>query len=280
MTEEGRFVCARFRVRLFLSVDLSGSTAFKNSRDGEARERASPKWVTTFETFYRDFPAKYRSAYAQMKTPQSGSDDCPKLWKAVGDELIFCGRVSNRKSVMLALMAFIQTLHDYRGSFSEEDLPLNLKGAGWLASFPEPNRAVNLRSSGDGADYLTASEALEAAADAEPFEYDFLGKAIDTGFRVASFAKPERFALSVQLARLLASCAMGTGFDHQIRFEDPVPLKGVNGGEAYPVLYIDTLKHLATEHIREQERRLLRRHDPPPRDELKRYLEPDPKRVE
>lgn len=273
MTDEERFTCAKFRVRLFLSVDLSGSTAFKNSRDGEVRDRASPKWVTTFETFYRDFPAKFRSTYAAQKTPQSGTDDCPKLWKAVGDELVFCGRVNNRKSVMIALMAFIQTLHDYRRSFSKDGLPLNLKGAGWLASFPEPNRAVNLRSSGGGTNYLTASEALEAAADSQPFEYDFLGKAIDTGFRVAGFAKPERFVLSVQLAKLLASCAQGAGFDYDIRFEEPVALKGVNGGEAYPVLYIDTLTHLATESIRLQERRFLRRHEAPTRDELNRYLE-------
>jgi hypothetical protein len=207
-----------------------------------------------------------------MKTPQSGTDDCPKLWKAVGDELIFCGRVNTRKAVMVALMAFIQTLHDYRKSFAEDDSPLNLKGAGWLASFPEPNRAVNLRSSGDEVNYLTASEALEAAADAQPFEYDFLGKAIDTGFRVASFAKPERFALSVQLARLLASCPPGTGFDHLIRFENTVALKGVNGGEAYPVLYIDTLKHLATESIRLKERQLLKRHEEPAREDLNTYL--------
>ncbi|MGC9449718.1 hypothetical protein [Cereibacter johrii] len=273
MTEDAKFSCADFRVRLFLSIDLSGSTAFKNSRDGEARDRASPKWVTIFETFYRDFPAKFQSNYALLKTVQTGYDACPALWKAVGDELIFCGRVNNRKSVIAALMAFIKTLLDYRKSFLEEGLPLNLKGAGWLASFPEPNRAVTLRSLGSGENYLTASEALEAAADAQPFEYDFLGKAIDTGFRVAGFARPERFVLCVQLAKLLASSGRGSGFDYEIRFDEPVALKGVNGGEAYPVLYIDTLTHLMTESIRVQERRLLRRHDAPTRDELNGYLE-------
>lgn len=271
--EDARYSAAQFRVRLFLSVDLSGSTAFKNSHDGEVREHASPKWVTTFETFYRDFPAKFRSAYTGMKTPQSGNDVCPDLWKAVGDELVFCGRVNNRKSVMVALMAFIQTLHDYRRIFTEEKISLNLKGAGWLASFPEPNRAVQLRETAENANYITASEALEAAADAQPFEYDFLGKAIDTGFRVASFAKPERFALSVQLARLLSSCPQGSGFDYHIRFDKPIALKGVNGGEAYPVLYIDTMTHLSVESIRVKERQLLRQHEAPMKDDLCRYLE-------
>lgn len=272
MPEDEKYTAADFRIRLFLSVDLSGSTAFKNSHDGQSRERASPKWVTTFETFYRDFPAQFRSAYAGLKTSQSGGDTCPALWKAVGDELVFCGRVNNRKSVMLSLMAFIQTLHEYRKALLSEGVSLNLKGAGWLASFPEPNRAVQLRETAENPGYLTASEALEAAADKQPFEYDFLGKAIDTGFRVASFAKPERFALSVQLARMLASCPQGSGFDYPIMFDQPVALKGVNRGEAYPVLYIDTMMHLTEEKIRTKERQLLRRHEAPSKEELNSYL--------
>lgn len=275
MTEEEdpRFTCANYRVRLFLSVDLSGSTAFKNSEAGEERERASPKWVTTFETFYRDFPAKFRTNYASIKNPQSGNDGCPSLWKAVGDELIFCGRVNNRKSIITALMSFIHTLHDYRKLLTDEKIPLNLKGAGWLAAFPEPNRAVQLRNTASGSSFLTASEALEAQADEQPFEYDFLGKAIDTGFRVAGFAKPERFVLSVQLARLLVSCQPGTGFDHPIRFANPTPLKGVNGGESYPVLYIDTMLHLSVKDIRLKERQLLKQHDAPDKEALNSYLE-------
>lgn len=275
MTKEvdAKFTAADYRVRLYLSVDLSGSTAFKNSEAGELRERASPNWVTTFETFYRDFPAKFRTNYASIKNPQSGDDGCPQLWKAVGDELIFCGRVNNRKSIITALMAFIHTLHDYRKLLSEEKIPLNLKGAGWLAAFPEPNRAVQLRSTGTNPSFLTASEALEAQADEQPFEYDFLGKAIDTGFRIASFAKPERFVLSVQLARLLVSCEPGTGFDHPIRFTNPTPLKGVNGGESYPVLYIDTMIHLSVKDIRLKERELLKQHDAPDKEALNSYLQ-------
>lgn len=271
--EDLRYVAADYRVRVFLSVDLSGSTAFKNSQDGEKRERASPKWVTTFETFYRDFPAKFRVNYQEAKNTQSGNDGCPMLWKAVGDELIFCSRVSNRKSIMTALMAFIQTLHDYRKILSEENVPLNLKGAGWLATFPEPNRAVQLRNPSSSPSFMTASEALEAAADTQPFEYDFLGKAIDTGFRVAGFAKPERFVLSVQLARLLVSCGDGSGFDYPIRFDAPTTLKGVNGGAGYPVLYIDTMTHLREEEIRIKERQLLKKHEAPSKDELNSYLE-------
>lgn len=199
---------------------------------------------------------------------------CPLLWKAVEDEIVFCSRVNNCQSVKLAFMAFINTLHDYRKVLSDGGVSLDVKGAGWLAAFPEPNRAIQLlRNVSADAGLVTASGDLEAAADRDPFGYDFLGKAIDTGFRVGGFAAPERFVLSVQLARLLVSLAAGSGFDYPIRFDRPKSLKGVNGGEPYPVLNIDTMTHLAAKDIREKERRLLGRHGAPERDALRSYLE-------
>jgi hypothetical protein len=262
-------------VRLFLSVDLSGSTAFKNSVSGQERDAgATPKWVTVFEQFYTNFPDRFEATFSRHRTGNMGSDTCPKLWKAVGDELVFCGRVTTKLAIATALKAFIHTLHDYRKLLSDNHYDLNLKGAGFLAAFPEPNRAVKLRRESEtwGAEMLSASEALEAAADEKPFDYDFLGKAIDTGFRVAHSATPERFALSVQLARLLAEMEPGFGFDFDIHLDQPMPLKGVNKGEAYPSLFIDTFKHLPTEKARELERGLLRPNGPPPRKKLAEYL--------
>ncbi|MZR12175.1 hypothetical protein GQE99_03970 [Maritimibacter sp. DP07] len=264
-----------YRVRLFLSVDLSGSTAFKNSASGEQRDSgATPRWVTLFEQFYTNFPDRYAATFDKQRTENMGSDHCPKLWKAVGDELVFCGRVTTKLAVATALKAFIHTLHEYRKVLADGKHDLNLKGAGFLAAFPEPNRAVKLRREGaaEEPDMLSASEALEAAADAKPFDYDFLGKAIDTGFRVAHSAKPERFALSVQLARLLAEAEPGFGFDFDIHLEQPMPMKGVNKGEAYPSLFIDTLKHLPTEKTRKLERNLLSPKGPPDRTQLAEYL--------
>lgn len=268
---ESNYQAAEYRIRLFLSVDLSGSTAFKDSPAGVDRDGgATPRWVTVFQRFYTDFPAKYAGNYQRLRNELSGNDQCPTLWKAVGDELIFCGRTTNKRSISVALVSFIQTLHDYRKDIFSENTDLNLKGAAWLAAFPEPNRAVQLRKANGGPDLLTASEALEEAADKRPFDYDFLGKAIDTGFRVASTAKPQRFSLSVQLARLLTSAPRGLGNDYDIHIDQPILLKGVNGGEPYPILYIETLDHLGLSDIRRRERRILNR--PPSREDLAEYL--------
>lgn len=201
-----------------------------------------------------------------------GDDLCPIVWKAIGDELVFCGRVSNKRAVCTTLAAFIETIHSYRKTLNDHKIDLNLKGAAWLAAFPEPNRAVQVGHRGNSAGAISASEALERAADQQPFNYDFLGKAIDTGFRVASTATPERFSLCVQLSRLLASLPAGFGFDFDIRVEQPMVLKGVNRGIPYPVLYIDTMEHLPIEAVRKKERALLKINTPPSREELSEYL--------
>ena len=100
------------------------------------------------------------------------------------------------------------------------------------------------------------SEALESAADDEPFEHDFLGKAIDTGFRVAASAERSRFAISVQLARVLLSLKAGEASSHTVRVDEPSILKGVNDGAPYPTLYIDTMEGFQFERVRIQERDL------------------------
>jgi len=265
---------ANYRVRLFLSVDLSGSTAFKNSKSGESRQGASaPKWVTVFQQFYTDFPALFGAEFQKETRESVGQDVCPKLWKAVGDELVFCGTISNQKTCIVALHAFVNTLHIYRKRLLDENIDLDVKGAGWLAAFPEPNRTVKLRQASDTSELHSASEALEAAADHAPFDYDFLGKAIDTGFRVANNAKPERLILSVQLARLIVAAKQeqgGNGYD--VRIDRPTTFKGVNKNEPYPVLYIDTMDHLPTKKSRLLERTLLRENSVPDTETLANYL--------
>ena len=270
---EFRFKAADYRVRLFLSVDLSGSTAFKNSINGENRNNGgTPLWVTVFEQFYSDFPARYKANYQRRRNDTIGDDTCPVVWKAVGDELVFCGRVSNKMSISIALSTFIETMHEYRKVLLDAKHGLNVKGAGWLAAFPEPNRAVQVKNTGSEEDLLSASEALEAKADEQPFNYDFLGKAIDTGFRVAAQATPEKFSLSVQLASIMVSEPEGFGFDHAIWFEKTISLKGVNRSEPYPVMFIDTMAHLPFQNVRELERGLLNRQNAPNKKQLSGYL--------
>ncbi|WP_434612712.1 hypothetical protein [Tabrizicola sp. M-4] len=129
---------------------------------------------------------------------------------------------------------------------------------------------MNLRTR-KAKDFLLSTEQLERAADNTPSDFDFLGKAIDTGFRVGSTATPEKFSICVQLGTLLSSVPEGTGLNYTIYFDPPIMLKGVNQGNAYPVLYLDTLKHMPLEGVRSKERTLLGQ-KAPDREQLSDYL--------
>ena len=68
-----RVKAVEYRVRLFLSVDLSGSTAFKNSKDGEGRKTGEPpNWVIVFQRFYSDFPSMFATEFRQQKNAGVG----------------------------------------------------------------------------------------------------------------------------------------------------------------------------------------------------------------
>lgn len=81
-------------VRAFFSLDLFGSTAFKNANQAEGPE--SPVWITTFKNFYArafsDFKAQVEELFAQQRESQYFADILPPkvyIWKVLGDEIIF-----------------------------------------------------------------------------------------------------------------------------------------------------------------------------------------------
>jgi len=86
-----------YRVRLFLSVDLTGSTAYKNNTVDTLQ------WVKTFETFYRAFPTRLKNEYNRLadgdNAPHLAQEEkehgCPLLWKTIGDEILFCCKLTS-----------------------------------------------------------------------------------------------------------------------------------------------------------------------------------------
>src|SRR3546814_17976404 len=70
--------------RLFLSVDMAGSTRFKAS----AAVRGAASWLETFRTFLTNFPLML---VGQMGFEFLYCDETPAVdgWKAMGAEVIF-----------------------------------------------------------------------------------------------------------------------------------------------------------------------------------------------
>ncbi len=235
-----------YRVRLFLAVDLVGSTAFKAVEENQSLDeiKARPKWVSVFDEFYSLFPLNVKREYESnlgplpRNHPKSGF---PKLWKTIGDEVILCCRVVSRSHVSACVEAFLKCLEEYSKKLRDEDNKLDVKGNMWLATFPAPNTSIPLIRDSDKEPDITISEEIEVKIDENPHLFDFLGKAIDTGFRLAKHSSASQCTLTTQLAYLLVCENLAPpekGRD--IHFSNTEIFKGVNDGTPYPCLSIST----------------------------------------
>jgi hypothetical protein len=224
ISESSLTALAEPRLRLFLSVDVVGSTAFKH----QAERTDAQGWLEFFTSFYSGFPNFLSTAHAETLHSKNHRPEhlAPALlWKALGDELVFVAEITHRSQVELHLIAFkaavskAVTYHVY----GEKPLPIHFKASAWLAGFPVGNAAIPT----DG--------------EKSPISFDFVGPAIDIGFRLGTLATPRRFVVSVELAYLILSCA-GGGL--KFHYEGKSPLRGVLNGRGYPHIWIDCYKEL------------------------------------
>lgn len=198
------------KLLLFLSVDLSGSTAYKLSHHGEGTVQP---WLLAFKTFYSRFPEAFAKA--------CGSNEVPALWKCLGDELIFNIRLKKSGDALVYVTALRDAVREYNDLLRQKELPLKLQSTSWLAGFPVTNAEVRV------ADFARPKSART----------DFIGPMMDIGFRVAKFCTPRKFIVSVDLALMLLHKTNPLHF----HFDNEETLKGVLQNRPYPILWIDML---------------------------------------
>ena len=198
-------------LRLFLSVDIAGSTAFKSSRPSEVQP-----WLPTLYRFFSEFPIQLANLY-------QSNEPSPRLWKTLGDEIVFVIEITDHRQVSNHLCRFRDAISSYREVVKDADKKLDLKGAAWLAGFPVGNTMLTLR---------------HGAGNKQEME-DFVGPSIDCGFRLSKHASPRKLMISVETALVVS----GTGHKnhdkpavHAARGEE---LKGILGGRPYPKLWIE-----------------------------------------
>lgn len=213
----------RPKLKLFLSVDIVGSTEYKQ----QFQAGTTQDWLSLFLSFFTDFPQLLDAELAKKAT-QADLTPPPKvlLWKSLGDELIFTAEIRHRSSVACLLDAFRATLPLAMDNWRQNgNAGLPLKGAAWLAGFPVGNGEIPLFSPSPVRPGVSLTDGR-----------DYIGPQVDTGFRVKEHASPRRLALSADLAWLLVS----SGAKHlPLYYEGELPLKGVIKGRPYPVVWID-----------------------------------------
>jgi len=192
---------------LFLSVDIIGSTSYKYIRQKSNTEG----WLEFFESFFLEFHNFYFNEQLEERDPSLVEK--LKLWKGLGDEILFYIEVKERKEVINVIKSFREAVINYKEEIREKKL--SVKATAWIAEFPLNNKI--LRINGDN---------------------DFIGPQIDIGFRLGKYATERKFVISVELALLLTSRDNSEGKLHFF-YDERKNLKNVKLPELYPIIWIE-----------------------------------------
>ena len=224
----------RSRLRLFLSIDLVGSTALKQGPIaripdvGSERKKlleSGARWRGPMLEFYQRFQHLFAQKWlraSKILNELTNADhvESPKLWKAAGDELIYSQSIVDSYQVCLAVRAWMYAARLFRLELRDRFPSLDIKMTAWVAGFPVINTEVVLEpdpekvlseDSGGMSDVLSLmlrklknyyNEKDEEKS--KPF-LDFIGPSMDIGFRLCSLSSQRQMPISVELAFILAS---------------------------------------------------------------------------
>lgn len=201
--------------RLFLSVDMTGSTEFKARFTGQSSEG----WLEVFRAFFANFPLMLAGQFGFEFLDDEATPEIA-VWKVMGDEVIFVAQPGSAEELTAMLLALLRTMKLYEERHFEE-LPLRLKGTAWLAGFDGQNIEVEIPelSSGDGGAHL-----------------DFIGPDIDLGFRIGKFARPGALVMSLDVLELVLGAQNAERAALHLMGREA--LKGVMFGRAYPIVWM------------------------------------------
>lgn len=241
------------RLRLFLSADIVGSTALKQSQVTHLRDdkqKSDTPWFSIIQGFYIEARSAFLSEW-QTISELNGNlvplGDNPRLWKTIGDEILFTKVLSDYRQLSIAINCWMRALRKVRSFLKTRDSRLDIKSTAWIAGFPVKNKDVVLSNSSQlqsGVDdyFLESGKLLNKyyeKPDADEVSIDFVGPSVDVGFRLAAHATARRFVVSVGIPYILSSAPINEENEIRLHFGGTVQLKGVFGGLPYPLFWID-----------------------------------------
>jgi hypothetical protein len=266
-------------LRLFLSVDLVGSTALKQSHqtalktdDKTTEGYVSEPWFSPIAQFYKQIErlfAREWQAYVDGAARQVGwpTGSAPQLWKSAGDELLYIKVIEDHREAWACVACWKRAIDEYRSQLVAQYPSLDLKCTAWTAGFPIINteivfsKKLDLREIGDDDDPLYINLYLlhefEKDPDSPNLTKDFIGPSVDTGFRLCALSTPRKFVVSVELAIMLVQAIRSKPTDIaemnlNFRYDGRVSLKGVLGGKQYPIFWIDMANDTGIERLEDR----------------------------
>ncbi|MEI8393679.1 MAG: hypothetical protein WCF85_03010 [Rhodospirillaceae bacterium] len=251
-----------FSLRLFLSVDIVGSTAYKQSSPTQTPDKPGQAWLRLFTDFYSALEENLVKAWNDNKASFSiplidKLGEPPKVWKARGDEIIFQCSLLNVEQITYAVYCLIIAIDNHRAEIKKQGKPVDLKATAWLAGFPKNNAEIvlgmsldRLKVSGlivENDDYFFIHQCRLYLHMNEPRAgemLDFIGPQMDIGFRLAALSSSRYFIMSIDLVFLIIRSIDGgtwptffsRRFTGHFRYLGAEELKGVLSGVPYPII--------------------------------------------
>ena len=125
------------RLRLFLSVDMVGSTPYKQSQHS---------WRPEILNFYSRFDHIFQAQYRAFTELEHRDVPAPEFWKSNGDELLYVCELHGLEHAHAVLHVWLAALKEYRGSDCQDSRHLDVKSTAWIGLFPVPNSHPNQHS--------------------------------------------------------------------------------------------------------------------------------------
>jgi hypothetical protein len=246
------------RLRLFLSADIVGSTALKQSRGHGSTEELKHRshWFSIIQGFYiesqREFIGRWTTKSQEHANQPELFGEAPTLWKTIGDEVLFVKVLDDHRQLAIALKCWTDAVQHLKSFVKARDPRLDIKATAWTAGFPVKNKEVVIGSStefetGEIDNFFLESGRLldahyESKGKKSDIEVDYIGPSIDIGFRIAGQASPRKFIIGVDVAYILALTSPRQDDlidEFSVRYGGALPLKGVFGGVDYPIFWLD-----------------------------------------
>lgn len=228
---------------LFYSFDLVNATQFKS--------RNPKNWVNVFRYFYNRLQEKVKEAAyfinSETTTP------CIKLWKSIGDELVFYQRVHSPKDVFFAPViahkivdSFSEWMKDSFNDNIEELNTVGLKATVWIAHLDSElsDKVKNVIVQ------LGIPNENENTSELTPdLPVDFLGPDIDLGFRLTKFTYKSRVVISADLAYFLHYYSSEIKYWNSEEEENNPIMIGYNVSERLKIISFEKLKGVWNERF-------------------------------
>jgi class 3 adenylate cyclase len=199
---------AQRELLLLLSIDIVGSAAFK---DRSGQSQANPIWVSAFAAFYTEVPRLLAEALEQVNAGQSQPLPAARLWKAIGDQLVFLARPQTPEELECYCLAFLRCL-----KAADDQL-----GQAW--GFALHGVAWAFEEGGANVTYHFGDLQLDG-----PMGFDLIGPDVDLGFRLMSLAPPGEVLAPLEFKNLLPQKRLRLELDGEASLKgirmDPYPL--------------------------------------------------------